>query len=47
MFGIGFWELIIIAIVGVFLCGIPAAVILTVIVTSTSSRNRGPDDRGP
>ena len=46
MFGLGFWELIIMAIVGVFLCGIPAAVVLTVIAASASSRNRGPDDRG-
>ena len=46
MFGIGFWELIIIAIVGIFLCGIPAAVVLTVIAVSASSRNRGPDNRG-
>jgi hypothetical protein len=46
MFGIGFFELVIIAIVGVLLCGVPVAVILTVMAMSASSRNRGPDDRG-
>jgi hypothetical protein len=46
MFGIGFWELVIIAIVGVLLCGIPVAVILTVMAMSAGSRNRGPDDPG-
>ena len=47
MFGIGYWEMIIIAIVGVLLCGVPVAVILTVIAMSAGSRNRGPDERGP
>jgi len=44
MFGIGFWELIIIAIIGVLVCGVPVAVILTVMAVSAGSRNRGPDE---
>jgi hypothetical protein len=46
MFGVGFWELVIIAVVGLIVCVGPLAAIVTVIAMSASNRDRGPDERG-
>jgi hypothetical protein len=46
MFGLSFWEITIIAIAGVLLCGVPVAVILTVMSMSASGRNHDSDERG-
>ena len=46
MFGIGYWELIIIGVVGLIFCVGPIAAILIVLTMSAGSRNRGPDERG-
>ncbi len=46
MFGIGFWELIIIGIIGLIVCVGPLAAIVVVLAMSAGSRNRGPEERG-
>ena len=45
MFGIGFWELIIIGVVGLIICAGPIAAILIVLAMSGSSRSQAPDER--
>jgi hypothetical protein len=45
MFGIGFWEMIIICVLGLIFCIGPIAAIVIVLALSAGSRNRGPDER--
>jgi len=46
MFGIGFWEMIIIGVLGLIFCVGPLAAIMIGLAMSANSRNRGPDERG-
>jgi len=47
MFGIGFWELIIIGVVGLLFCVGPIVAVVVVLGMSAASRNRASDERGP
>ena len=46
MFGIGFWEIVILGVLGLMFCVGPLAAIVIALSVSASNRNRGPDDRG-
>ena len=46
MFGIGFWEMIIVGVLGLVFCVGPLAAIVIALAASGSTRNRGPDERG-
>jgi len=46
MFGIGFWEMIIVGVLGLVFCVGPLAAIVIALGASRSTRNRGPDERG-
>ncbi len=46
MFGIGFWEIIIVGVLGLIFCVGPLAAIVIALASSASSRNRGPDEHG-
>jgi len=45
MFGIGFWEMIILGIIGLIVCVGSVTAIITALAVSAGSRNRGPDER--
>ena len=46
MFGIGFWEMIILGIIGLIICVGPVVAIVIALSVSANSRNRGPDEPG-
>jgi hypothetical protein len=46
MFSVGFWEMIIVGVLGLIFCVGPLAAILIALAVSANSRNHGRDERG-